>query len=245
MKKLLSVILILTVLGAAGCSNNDSMFKTRDRSDFYAHEQEPRESATSESVPFRSPGATATPTPSPTPAPRRAEFCPSADRMRNICEMATVQYYFQAVEEGVKTPGTGMIHWGETDRRFWYKYRGSALIGIDLSRLLIEVDEENEIISITIPRAEILGDIRVDSNVDNMDYVMEPAYWYRNDSEITASDLSVALGDSAQSVRDTIESNTILMNYARERAVSLIETYISQLNTLAGSDYVIEWNLIE
>ena len=45
--------------------------------------------------------------------------------------------------------------WWEKDRHFWMEYAGIVTIGVDTSLMNIEVEDEN--VTITIPPAKVLG----------------------------------------------------------------------------------------
>ena len=163
---------------------------------------------------------------------------PDLMQIRNICELATLQCCYNNVAKSTKEPGTGVSHWFETQRKFWIEYNGQVDIGIDLSKL--KMDLSDEVITITIPKAQILN-ITV-----NPESYTEDSYVISADNAIftnpiTAEDQSAAINAATEQLRESFESNTSLMASAQDRAKKLIENYINQIGNATNIKYNIVW----
>lgn len=168
------------------------------------------------------------------------EIEPSISQIRNICQLATLQVYFHNVAKSIKQPGTGMSGFNQVPRRFWVEYSGSAELGIDMSRVDMEI-VGNEI-NITLPPVEMIGDIQVDSSSYSAgSVIVEDEDWYRRSNEITADDMTGAIYQSNEAVKADILSDNMVMLQAEDRAKELIENYVNQLASLSGKDYTINW----
>lgn len=80
---------------------------------------------------------------------------PDISQIRSICELATLECYYHNVAASTKEKGKGISHIGEKDREFWIEYSGVAKLGVNMSKVDMEVNGKD--IVITIPKAELLG----------------------------------------------------------------------------------------
>ncbi len=167
-----------------------------------------------------------------------AEQLPSIDRVRNICELATLECYYHNVAKSTKTRGTGLLNFGEKDRKFWLEYDGIARLGVKMSDVTMDISEDT--ITIKLPEAEILS-MKVDENslTDNSYISDKDSIFFKN--KITAEDQTQAINDAQEEMKETILANESLMLSARERAQKLIENYINSLGEITGVKYTINW----
>ena len=160
---------------------------------------------------------------------------PDLLQIRNICELATLKCSYNNVAKSTKEPGTGLSHLGEIKRTFWIEYSGTVDIGIDLTKVKMDLNEQT--ITITIPKAQIL-DIQLDTY--NKD-----AYVISNDvinhNPISAEDQENAIQVSKEQLEESFANNTTLLNSAQSRAKELIETYINQVGNATNIKYNIVW----
>lgn len=163
---------------------------------------------------------------------------PDLSQIRSICKLATLECYYHNVAKATKDAGTGVAHWGESKRKFWVEYTGKVKIGVDMSRGNMDVEGTN--ITIYIPEAEILS-IKPDAASTN-DTIAESDSWNRN--PIQADDVTKAIADAEQSIRENIENDSSLLASAQDRAKKLIENYINQLGEMSGVKFNISWETI-
>lgn len=163
---------------------------------------------------------------------------PEESRILTICQLATVKCYYHTVATAEKKPGTGVAHIGEKTTEFWLEYTATAELGVDLSKVSMTI--EGDTITITMPDAEILNGVSVDSSSVG-DPVVAPNSWYKNDVEISASDVSKAMEKANDDIEEQIESDPLLLITAKRRAQELIQNYIDQITVLSGKKYEVKF----
>lgn len=160
---------------------------------------------------------------------------PDISQIRSICELATLECYYHNVAKSVKEKGSGLLHIGEVERVFWIEYSGVAKLGIDMSKVTMEMDGDR--IAITIPKAKLLSlsdySFTEDSFISSDDGL--------NKNPITAENQTEAVAAANEHIRQLFESDDTMLIRAQERARTLIENYINQLSELSGENYQIEW----
>ncbi len=159
---------------------------------------------------------------------------PDEVQIQSICQLATLQCYYHNVARAVKSPGAGVSHFGETETEFWFEYTAYAELGIDFSQVTMVIVGDQVIV--TLPDAHIIGQIQVLSD-SITDPIYQPNAWYRNDIEITATDVSESMSNANETIRSSIEDDTALLATAKRRAQELIENYINQIAALSGRNY--------
>jgi hypothetical protein len=116
---------------------------------------------------------------------------------------------------------------------FWKEYSGIAKIGIDMSKVSMNINED--VITISIPEAKILSIDIVDDSLSET-YVKSK---YKD--KITSKKVAEAIDNSQNDIQETIKNNTSLLANAQERAKKLIENYIDKISEISGVEYKIEW----
>lgn len=167
---------------------------------------------------------------------------PELMEIRSICELATVECYYNNVAKSVKTSGSGIAHWGEKDRTFWIEYSGIAEIGIDMSEVAMKVKGDQ--ITITLPEAKLLR-FKADEKTLNEDSYVASEDAFFNKNKITAKDQQSAIKDAQDKMEAKVRENKAVLLSARERAKKLIENYIMKLGEAADTEYQITWKYLE
>lgn len=160
---------------------------------------------------------------------------PDIIQIRSICNLATLECYYHNVAKGEKTAGTGILNIGEKDRTFWIEYTGVAKVGIDMSRVAMELKGEE--ITITLPKAELIS-------VD-VEELTEDSFVYSTDglnkNKITAEDQTLAFKTAQEEMMAEVSQNSSLLITAQNRAQELIYNYIDRLGEISGVAYRITW----
>jgi len=160
---------------------------------------------------------------------------PDISQIRSICDLATLECYYHNVAVSTKEKGSGLLHIGEKERSFWIEYSGVAKLGINMSKVTMEKNG-NEII-ITIPKAELLElsdySFTEDSYISSEDGL--------NKNPITAENQIEAIAAAQEDIRQTFSNDDSMLMRAQDRAKKLIENYINQLGAISGTDYQIQW----
>lgn len=159
-------------------------------------------------------------------------------QIRSICNLATLECKYHNVARSQKKAGTGISHWGETDREFWVEYTGVAKLGIKMEKVQIEINEDK--VKVSIPNAEVLS-IGFDqkSLTEDSCYISEDAFFNKN--KITDEDQLSAIDDAQKEMEKAVLSNSGLLKSAENKAKELIANYINKMGELSGVEYQIEW----
>lgn len=168
----------------------------------------------------------------------KEQILPNISQIKQISNLAVIRCTYNNVAKGTKEAGTGLSHLGEKDRTFWIEYSGTAEIGIDTSKIIMDIDGKN--ITITIPKAEILNmKINEDSYTEDSYTISPDSFWNKN--KLTAVEQTYAVNEAQNDMRESINSNASIMSNAENRAKKLIENYINQLNKYSDTQYEIKW----
>ena len=162
---------------------------------------------------------------------------PEISKVRNICELATVECYFNNVAKSVKEPGTGLSHIGEKERKFWIKYQVKVTVAYDVSQ--VDMTQEGDEISIYLPDPIVSSSV-VESSWNKDSYVISKDRWLQK-NPITAEDQTKAVGDSCSMIEEEVRNNTALISSAEQQARALIENYINQMGKINNTEYKIKW----
>ena len=165
---------------------------------------------------------------------------PDIEQIRNICNMATLECYYHNVAESTKTSGSGFTHIGEKDRQFWIEYTGVVRLGIDMTKVKMEMNGTT--VKIKLPKAKVLG-ISIDKDsLNENSFILSEDGW--NSNEITAEDQTNAIQNAQENMETTVKANESLLLSAQNRAKSLISNYIEQIGNLMGTHYETEWEYL-
>ena len=157
----------------------------------------------------------------------------------SICELATLKCYYHNVAKA-ETEASGLFKiFGVGYKKIWIEYSGIVELGIDASLVSITQPDEENVITVTIPEAEVLS---VDLDEDSLG---EPLTETGFLTTITTEEETTALSSAQDSMEEAVKENDELLEQAQDRAKELIEAYISNIGELTDTVYTIEWNEIE
>lgn len=165
------------------------------------------------------------------PAPVDME--PKTSQMKAICELAVMDCYYHNVAKYELKDAEGFLWWTK-DKNFWIEYSGVVTLGVDVSRVTVEVDGTK--VTISIPAAEVLS-CTVDSSS-----LTEDSYIVAKDSAaIEAEDEIEAFSVAQADLEVTASQDTALLASAQQQAQQLLEDYITNIGKATGKSYSIEW----
>ena len=165
------------------------------------------------------------------PAPVDME--PKTSQMKAICELAVMDCYYHNVAKYELKDAEGFLWWTK-DKNFWIEYSGVVTLGVDVSRVTVEVDGTK--VTISIPAAEVLS-CTVDSSS-----LTEDSYIVAKDSAaIEAEDEIAAFSVAQADLEATAYQDTALLASAQQQAQQLLEDYITNIGKATGKSYSIEW----
>ena len=156
-------------------------------------------------------------------------------QMQEICQLATLECYYHNV---AKSDTSKRVLWWNTNKKLWIEYTGIVKMGIDVSKVSMEVEDDDTVV-ITLPNAQILG-CKVDE-----DSLTEDSYYIEKQGlgagDITADIQTNAFQEAQKNMREVAENDTTQLFHARQRAKSLLESYVKNIGNVIGKDYIIEW----
>ncbi len=161
------------------------------------------------------------------------EIEPQASQMKSICELATMRCYYHNVAKYTEENASGMWFW-EKDRKFWVEYAGIVNIGIDTSKVKMEVKKDN--VNITIPQAQVL-----DCKVDNATLTEDSFIVAKNSAKVEAEHQTAAFKEAQSKMQEAASKDTALLSNAQQRAQKLLEDYVNNIGNCIGKKYKINW----
>lgn len=160
------------------------------------------------------------------------------NQIKAICELATVECYYNNVSKSTQHKGSGITHVLEKDRDFWIEYEGFAKIGIDMNSVDMKVNK-NEVI-VKLPSAKLL-DLGIREDTLNSDSFIIEGDSLINKNKITAESQQKAITEAQAKMEKSILSNKALFEQAEKEAKELISNYIDKMGRMSGNKYKISW----
>ena len=176
----------------------------------------------------------------PKEEPKKAEATIEIDEMRAIANLATVDCYFHNVAKSDREMNPAWYQfWEKKNMRFWVEYDGKVTIGIDVSKLKVEVGEYN-VVTITMPNAVVL-----DATVNPESLTSESFYFDPKTKKPSPEEQTEAFRQAQSNMRETAEKNPVLMANAKANAKELLRNYVNSVGEAVGVQYTIEWKDID
>ncbi len=174
---------------------------------------------------------------SPQEPVERVNVEPQTSQMKAICELATLECYYHNVAKYMEEDAEGFLLW-KKDKRFWVEYSGVVVIGIDASRLKVEV--EGTQVTISMPKAMVLS-VKVDP-----ESLTEDSFYVDKDSAaISAQDATNAYKEAQDYMKIQAAGDSALLAGAQQRAQTLLEEYVNNIGEAMGVEYSIKWVYLE
>ncbi len=157
---------------------------------------------------------------------------PELVQMQAICELAVMECYYHNVATYHLEDAERFL-WITKDKSFWIEYDAVVTLGIDVSKLKMEV--ENECVRIELPPAEILN-CKIESELEDAKY-----YVAKDSAAVKGEDEIAAFKEAQANLQDDVKKDNNLLRNARNRAKTLLGEYIMNLGAMVGKNYKIEW----
>lgn len=156
--------------------------------------------------------------------------------IRAICELSTLKCYYNNVASIEKKKENFL----QKDRKMWIEYEGVATIGVDMSKIEINVSEQK--VDVIMPKAQVLSIMPVKETLNEKSYVVsEDGVIFKN--KITTEDQEKAIVKGQKEMEEMINSNSELFLRAEIRAQELIENYVDKLGELIGVEYEVSFEI--
>jgi 5,10-methenyltetrahydromethanopterin hydrogenase len=156
-------------------------------------------------------------------------------QIKDICELATKECYFHNVGK-VNKKGEGIPGWFSIgNKKVWMEYTTQVELGIDASKVSVTAPDANNVVKVTIPNAKIIK-IYTDPNTFR-DPLIETGFL----TTVTAEEKAAIFNETQAETEEAINTNTELLDEAKERAKTLIKRYIINVGQQLGETYTVEW----
>lgn len=166
----------------------------------------------------------------------KAKPAPSFSNAGYICELSTLEVYYHNVARA-EQQANGPFAWFFENgyKQIWFEYSGVVEMGIDVSQVSISGPDQSNVVSIALPQAEVL-----DVNVDEKS-ISEPVIETGFMTDFTTEEKTEILGNAQSEMRAAADQDDTLKSQARERAKSMLESYVKNVGGLMGEEYTIRW----
>lgn len=153
-----------------------------------------------------------------------------------IAELATLDCTFHNVAE-IYNDGTDILFGINVGyKKAWFEYDGSVQIGIDVSQVKISEPDANNVVTISIPRAQVLG--APDADVSTFSDIYQDTGAF---TQIETIDQEEAFKTAQAEMKTAAEENPDLMEQAEKRAEVLLEQYVKNIGQAHGQSYEVEF----
>jgi len=158
-------------------------------------------------------------------------------QMKSISELAVLDVYYHNVAKYKEEDASGFWFW-KKDKNIWVEYSGIVKIGIDASKLQLEV--KDNVVTISLPQAEILSTVVDEESLTKDSFIIDS-----DSAKITAADVTKAVGDAQDKMRKVAESDSLLIDNANQRVKKLLSDYVANIGALTQVEYEIVWNEVD
>ena len=162
---------------------------------------------------------------------------PQEEQMKAICQLAVLECDYHNLAKFEQKDASKFL-WMTKDKRFWVEYSATAVLGIDVKQVSMEL--QSDVVKVTLPKAEVL-----DCNV-NGDSLSKDSYIVDKDSApVTAEDEVRAFQEAQDKLQQTVEADGDMLNLAQTRVEDLLRNYVNSLAKATGTEYQVEFHYIE
>lgn len=143
--------------------------------------------------------------------------------LQTISDLAVLECKFNNVAKINQPKGSGILHFGETDRKIFMEYVGKVRIGVDIAEVIDKYNKESK--TITIPKAKIIS--ISDNPYTYKKYISKDGFINKN--VISDEEFKNAISESKEKMKSVVEGNNSLMKRAQVLAESQIKYFIKTL----------------
>ena len=151
------------------------------------------------------------------------------DGLKEMGTLITQEYYFTQVEEYKSTERVWIF---DSKASFIFSYDGVVTAGIDCNNVDITKDDEAKLITVKIPKSDIIG-VNIDHDSFKI-YEEKEGLW--NKLDMTKYNNSIIEFENAAKTKAL---NKDILNKADESAKSLIESFVNSL--IEDNEYSVEY----
>ena len=144
------------------------------------------------------------------------------DGLKDMGELATEEYYFKEVVSYSSIKQFLGLNLGVTESSYLAGYEGVIKAGIDFTKVTISKDDDNKIITVTLPRTRILSS---EINPDSFELYSEKEGW---GNPISVTDYNNSLAELVKKAETSATERGVLEK-AGENAQLIIRNFIMTL----------------
>ena len=162
---------------------------------------------------------------------------PQEEQMKAICQLAVLECDYHNLAKFEQKDASKFL-WMTKDKRFWVEYSATAVLGIDVKQ--VSMDLEGNVVSITLPRARVLN---CEVNGDSLSpdsYIVD-----KDSAPVTAEDEVHAFKDAQNNLQQTVEADSDMLDLAQTRVEELLKNYVNSLAKATGTEYRVEFHYLK
>lgn len=155
---------------------------------------------------------------------------------KKIADLATLECTYHNVAE-IYNDGTDILFGINVGyKKAWFEYDGIVKLGVDTTKVKIEGPDENGLVVITMPKAQVLGLSDVDEKSFSEIYADTGLF-----TAVDGFDQSEAFKAAQSEMRESAENNNQLIEQAQSRAEILLSQYVRNIGEAAGKTYQVKF----
>lgn len=167
---------------------------------------------------------------------KKNTITPSISELRNISELAVLDCFYHTVAKKNK-PADGI---GKNDKTMWYEFNVELKLGIDTSKIKMDINETD--VTIVLPPIQAIGDPIIPAETINC--VSSVDGWRK--TVLTPEEQFQVVEDAKNDVINKIHGgDPALIKNAESRVKTIIESYINRMGEQCGIEYTITWKSLE
>lgn len=170
-----------------------------------------------------------------------AKAAPNFSGYEAIAELSTLDCYYHNVAEFNRQADGGifsLINYGY--KRAWFEYTGTVRMGIDAYKVTISQPDANNVVTVGVPKARLIGEPDVDE-----ESMSEPIVETGTFTQLTADDKTEMLSAAQQDMKETAGSDEALLAQAKTRAKDILEQYVKGVGDRIGESYTVKFVDVE
>ena len=159
-------------------------------------------------------------------------------QLRSVCELAPLECYYHNTAKS--STDKKVLFWN-TNKKLWMEYSGIVKIGIDISRLDLQIT--GQVVTITLPEAKIIS-----CKIDETSLSEDTFYTEQTGlgaEKITAQDQTEAFEKAQQTMLEEAQKDESLLLQAQERARTLLLNYVNNIADTIGTEYEVRWEIVK
>lgn len=164
---------------------------------------------------------------------------PDVTEMRAICELSVMDCYYHNVAKYFEEDAQkGFLGIGKKNKHFWIEYSGIVRMGIDASKVNVEMEDTQ--VTITIPEAKVLKCTLDSESLSQDSYIVD-----KDSAKVEAADEVLAFSEAQRQLEETAAQDKTLLANAQQRAKSLLTEYVKNIGEAVGKEYTIKWIYVD